>query len=195
MNVRKMTVRTLMIMLLLVLLFLFELFLHRQPAPAYASFADAVNAAFRDGGFLSHLLKIALLLLFLAGAAETVLGGNDRMRLLRAFRYLLIFAGILLLAFVTHIEEQISAAWFQQLCSAVLAIALRLRFSALARIPGCGSKWILPFLVKGVPKQGTSANARCDLLMLYWLRLAMLTAFAVMLTAFGMFWFDNQGGL
>ena len=195
MNVRKMTVRTIMILLLLVLLFLFELFLHQQPAPAYAPFTNAVNAAFRDGGYLSHLLKIALLLLFLAGAAETVLGGNDRMRLLRAFRYLLIFAGILLLVFGTHTDAQISTAWFQQLCSAVLAIALRLRFSGLARIPGSGSKWILPFLVKGMPKQGTSDNARCDLLMLYWLRLAMLTVFAVMLTGFGMFWFDNQGGL
>ena len=75
MNVRETTRKTLVILLIAGLLFLFEQFLHRRADPYYASFVFTINAAFRGNGYLEHLLRIALLLLFLAGAADVVLRG------------------------------------------------------------------------------------------------------------------------
>ena len=85
-----------------------------------------------------------------------------------------------------------SSFWFQQLCSAVLAIALRLRFAGLARIPGSGSKWILPFLVQGAPKKDTQTNVRADLCILYYLRLAILIVFVLLLISFALYCSDHR---
>ena len=195
MNVRAMAKRTAVLLVLFAAVILLLFAGSGQLSPASAAFLDDLQAVFSGFAYQPLLMNSALLLLLIAGVTDVVLRGNDRFRLISSFPFLLLFPLLLLFWYRSELYARLNSVWLAQFCAASLALLLRFRFSGLTRIAGSGSKWALPFLIGGPPKNGTSANSRGDLCFLYYLRMAMLTVCVLLAVSAAIYWSDHRAEL